>query len=291
MDFLNYREELGIGYCDEKKFKYFLNRLFNKLGEPMKVPTATRLIAPNDYRTFCDLVGIQIDYYVLDANPMDDGKRYQYCLDVLKEHSADFLDFLSYAVSFVNSIGIRKGMTSVRNREYYADILIDALKTAHIEFELVMEKDEYFIFPKGAAELDSVLISQPLEWLKDYPKSHKTYCIALRQYSEGVYIRDVADNLRKALEDFLREFLGNEKDLNGNKKEAETYLKQANANPQLVNMFGSLLTHYYLLNNDIAKHNDKVDKTYLEFLLYQTGIFIRMLIVVRQEYKESSHAD
>ena len=54
-------------------------------------------------------------------------------------------------------------------------------------------------------------------------------------------------------------------------------------------MLVSLISHYYLLNNEVAKHNDKMDKKYLEFLLYQTGIFIRMLIVVKME--ETNNAD
>ena len=73
------------------------------------------------------------------------------------------------------------------------------------------DKDGVFIFPKGAKELDDALVSEPLEWLREYPQAHKTYCIALKQYSDGIYIRDVADNLRKTLETFLQEFLGNTK--------------------------------------------------------------------------------
>lgn len=135
----------------------------------------------------------------------------------------------------------------------------------------------------GAKEFDDALISEPLEWLKDYPKARKTYVIALQQYSDGQYIRDVADNLRKAFEEFLKEFLGNNNDLNKNKKEVETYLKAQNAAPQLVSMLVSLISHYYMLNNEVAKHNDKMDDKYLEFLLYQTGIFIRMLIITKTE--------
>ena len=132
-------------------------------------------------------------------------------------------------------------------------------------------------------ELEDALVSEPLEWLKEYPLSHKTFCIALKQYSDGSYIRDVADNLRKALEDFLREFLGNNNDFNKNKKEVENYLKSQSVDSHLITILCSLLNHYYLLNNEIAKHNDKMDKKYLEYLLYQTGIFIRTLIVVKRE--------
>ena len=121
-----------------------------------------------------------------------------------------------------------------------------------------------------------------MEWLNDYPKARKTYSVALQKYSDGQYVRDVADNFRKAFEEFLREYLNNNNDLNKNKKEVETFLKEQNAAPQLITMLGALITHYYMLNNEVAKHNDKMDARYLEFLMYQTGVFIRMLIVVKK---------
>ena len=144
------------------------------------------------------------------------------------------------------------------------------------------------IRPKGAKELDTTLVSEPLDWLKDYPKTRKTFCIALKQYTDGVYIRDVADNFRKALEEFFQEFLGNTKNLANNIAEIFKYLNNNNAENELSSMVKSLLNSYDTLNNKIAKHNDKVDKMFLEFLMYQTGIFIRMLIVVKKNEKSSS---
>lgn len=44
----------------------------------------------------------------------------------------------------------------------------------YIPFEVLNDEEGYFIFPKGAKELDNALVSQPLEWLKEYPKAHKT---------------------------------------------------------------------------------------------------------------------
>ena len=33
MDFLDYREKLGIGFCDNEKYKFFLVKIFSILGE------------------------------------------------------------------------------------------------------------------------------------------------------------------------------------------------------------------------------------------------------------------
>ena len=90
---------------------------------------------------------------------------------------------------------------------------------------------------------------------------------------------------RKALEEFCQEFLGNTKNLANNITEVFQYLGKNNAEPEVASMMKSLMNTYDTLNNKIAKHNDKVDEKYLEFLMYQTGVFIRMLIVVDQASK------
>lgn len=274
MKWIDYRNKLGIAFSDNDKAKI----LANKIATFIKNGALNSSYTTDDYYRFCLMTGI------LYSTPYPET---QGICRLFSAKGLSIPQIISYYVAFVNT----QNDATKSHRKTLIKILGEFLEDLNIQYEILSDKDGYFIFPKGAAELDDALVSQPLEWLKEYPKSYKTFCIALRQYSEGIYIRDVADNLRKTLEDFLREFLNNNSDLNKNKKEAEAYLKQANADPQLINMFGSLLTHYYLLNNEIAKHNDKVDKTYLEFLLYQTGVFIRMLIVVKQEYKEDTHAD
>lgn len=280
MDWLDYRDALGIGFSDYDKVEFFIRKMFNLIDDDSDNTRCQ--INEDEYFRFCNTTGSKY----LQTYP---GDGYSKILKILNANSHSLHSFLAYYIAFVNCQ--EDNQYKHLKRENYKNILCNMLYESHIPYDLKEDEDGYFVFPKGAGELDDALVSEPLEWLKDYPTAHETYCIALRQYADGIYIRDIADNLRKALEDFLREFLENEKDLNSNKKVVEQYLKDANANPQLVNMFGSLLTHYYLLNNDIAKHNNKVDKTYLEFLLYQTGVFIRMLIVVKKEREAHTHAD
>lgn len=105
----------------------------------------------------------------------------------------------------------------------------------------------------------------------------------MRQYSDGIYIRDVADNLRKALETFLQEFLGNTKNLETNKNEICKYLGEQGVDAGISGLFQPLINAYKNINDRIAKHNDAVDKKLLEFLLYQTGLLIRMVITVKAE--------
>lgn len=282
MDWIDYREKLGIGFCDKEKLKYLQVNINNHLE------TIAEKVSFQDYFNFCNMAGI-VCRISLDQD-WEAGERFDIIRHIIINSFSTLESFLSCYIAFLNTYKNPIEGASVFNREDYKNLLLNLLRKAHIPYDIIEEDEDYFVFPRGAQEFDDALVSQPLEWLTKYPKAHKTFCTALRQYSDGFYIRDVADNLRKALEEFLREFLGNDCDLNKNKKGIEAYLKTENADPQLINMFGSLITHYYLLNNEIAKHNDKVDSKYLEFLLYQTGIFIRMLIVVKQNNEEANHA-
>lgn len=290
MNFVDYREKLGIGFCDKEKLNYFLVRIFNKLNM-IAEDNYEQTVDPEEYWKFCNLTGTHIDYAELTDTDTCRG-RYQHCLNILTEHNDDLRDFLSYYIAFANSVNIQKKGNRVLTRVDLVAFLVNALDAAHIQFEVETSEDkEIFIFPKGAVELDSALISQPLEWLRNYPKSHKTYCIALKQYANEEYIRDVADNLRKALESFLQEFLGNEKNLETNKTEICRYLSSQNVDSGINSLFSQIINAYKNLNDRIAKHNDKVDSKLLEFLLYQTGVLVRMVLVVKQaEMEENSHA-
>lgn len=268
MNLIDYREKLGIAFCDKEKVELFLAKAYMAFSETVSLE---REITATLYNNYCFNAGIKapVEYY---SEYTDGYKAFQH----LMQATEDFKKFLYYYTVFLNSA---KKDSSERNEwikafKYWAS-------ESGLLFEFYEDGDNVFIFPQGAKELDDALVSEPLEWLSEYPQAHKTYCIALKQYSDGIYIRDVADNLRKAFEEFLREFLVNNNDLNKNKKEIENYLKSQNADPQLITMLVSLISHYYLLNNEVAKHNDKVDEKYLEYLLYQTGVFIRMLLVVK----------
>jgi len=47
-------------------------------------------------------------------------------------------------------------------------------------------------------------------------------------------------------------------------------------------LFQPLINAYKNINDRIAKHNDYVDEKLLEFLLYQTGVLIRMVLSVKR---------
>ena len=268
MKWVDYREKLRIGFNDKQKFEMLSAILKNYVGNVVEGN-----LDEDSYFNYCQMVGE--DYW----NICQPYQRLQDSLD----KSTSIHELVAKYIAFCNTYSVQYTGYSynVVGKDQVLRYLEESLEKLNIRYEVVEDEDGIFIFPLGAKELDDALVSEPLGWLNAYPNARKTFANALRQYSNGSYIRDVADNFRKALEDFLKEFLNNNNDLNKNKKEVEAYLKSQNADPHLIAMFVALISHYYLLNNEVAKHNDKMDKKYLEFLMYQTGMFIRMLIVVK----------
>lgn len=278
MDWLDYREKLGIGFSDEEKGKLFIGKVQNFIYSASRCP-----FEEQDEMNFCNEIGCASlcnsdrVFNMLDLDtPVGLKRSWLY----LEKHTDDALDFLAHMIALINTYGGKKG-----DRDIILNTVKRALDESHISYDIFQEGKKYFIFPKGAKELDDALVSEPLEWLKDYPNAQKTYIIALKQYSEGIYIRDVADNLRKALEAFLQEFLGNSKNLETNKNEICKYLGEQGVDAGVSGLFQPLINAYKNINDRIAKHNDAVDKKLLEFVLYQTGVLIRMVLSVKQEEK------
>lgn len=281
MDFLDYREKLGVGFDDESKFKYFKTKLFNILNWVCGDASSGCLDA-KEYICFCNLTGTELNNYLCESYDLSD--RMRHCVKVLDHHASNLTEFLPYCMAFINSVRAEK--YGNWKRINFVNAVTKMLDESHIPYELLEDNDEYFIFPKGAPELDAALVSEPLEWLKDYPVAHRTYVTALKQYADGIYIRDVADNLRKTLEAFLQEFLGNSKNLETNKNEICKYLGGQGVDAGIIGLFQPLISAYKNINDRIAKHNDAVDKKLLEFLLYQTGVLIRLVLTVKQADKE-----
>ena len=59
------------------------------------------------------------------------------------------------------------------------------------------------------------------------------------------------------------------------------YLTENNINSETNQMIQALINRYRLLNDKAVKHNDEIDVRSIEFLMYQTGLFMRLLIELR----------
>ena len=265
MKWVDYRGKLGIGFDDEAKFEMLSNILKNFVDN-----IVCESYDEISYLNYCQMVGEPFyDFY----------RPYQHLSESLEKCHCT-AELISKYIAFYNTCKPAYNGYDTVSKNQILDCLKSALDKLNIHYEILEDADGVFIFPKGAQELDDALVSEPLEWLNDYPNTHKTYVIALKQYSESVYIRDVADNLRKALESFLQEFLGNNKNLETNKNEICKYLGEKGVDAGIIGLFQPLINAYKNINDRMVKHNDAVDEKLLEFLLYQTGILIRMVLSI-----------
>lgn len=274
MDWIDYREKLGIGFSDRNKVEYFMTKIFNLLdggGDKMRLQ-----IDEDEYFNFCNVTGTPMRHGPLY------GEGYKIIMDVLHRNSHTLEHFLAYYMALVNCQKDNKCKSW--SKENFENALCNVLWQSHIPYEILKDKDGIFVFPKGAEEMDAALVSQPLSWLSAYPKAHNAYVKALKEYSEATpgNASDIADKFRKALETFFQEFFTCDKSLENCKGLYGNYLKSQNVPPEITANFETLLQAYTNFMNGYAKHHDKTGLNVLEYIMYQTGNIIRLLITLKQ---------
>lgn len=269
MDWNSYREILGIGLNDEEKFKLAKRRVLNFV----KLLQNNRFIYDEvSYYRFSNVVGCKYnDSYTLVHledyfNNVDDHRVLIFSL-----------------VAWANTIDLSlipeyKRADGYLTKEFVINFVKGLVKEVNLNMEVIEDEDGVFVIPKGCSEFDIALISEPFVWLKDYPESKKQYTRILRAYENGEYTRDIADNCRKLLEQFLQEFFDNKSNLENNLKNVGTHLKEKGLSKELTNMVQTLIDYYKKYNDSNAKHNDLVPENALEYIIYQTGLFIRLLL-------------
>jgi len=210
-------------------------------------------------------------------------------MQYLEEVIGSFKHFLAALVAFANTYGPYSD--ELREKDKFVSYLKRALSDSGILFDVVEDADGIFIFPKGAKELDDKLVSEPLQWLAQFPNARNAWIKALKAYADATdnNASDCADLFRKALEQFFKEFFSSDKSLENYKSEYGALMKSRGIPAELSNMFEKVLNQYTAYMNNYAKHKDGTAKIALEYIMYQTGSLIRFLITLKQE--EMNHAD
>ena len=72
------------------------------------------------------------------------------------------------------------------------------------------------------------------------------------------------------------------KALESNKSIYGNYLSKAGVPKEIASNFETLLQTYCSFMNGYAEHHDKTELNVLEYLMYQTGNIIRLLITLKQ---------
>ncbi len=266
MNYIDYRKQLGISWNNDDNITAFRTVTINSL-ESVSRQTGSYFISENEYLSFCN--NANVTYY-----QYGDGDFLVRIIRSLKDRNLLFEELLVRYVALINCFD-----TSNRRNEF-KKWLVDALNTSYIPVEVFDDTDGCFIFPHGAKELDDPLVSELLVWVQQYPKTHKKYCESLRRYSRKEFenISDVADDFRKVLETFFQEFFNQNKSLENMKKDYGGFLKTKGVPSEMSNDFVTILNCYTNFMNDYAKHHDATSEKVLEYIMYQTGNIIRLLI-------------
>ena len=272
MNWVDYREKLGIGFSDKEKASYFITKMFNVLDD--NSDEIRNQIDEKEFFVFCDMTGTPMRHTRLF------GERYNLIIKVIESHSSSLEDFLAYYIAFINCQ--KDNSYKPLKRKDYINLACNLLDDSLLPYEIVEDKEGVYIFPKGVPELDSALVSEPLHWLKASPSAEKAWIKALREYAESheENASDIADKFRKTLEAFFQEFFNGSKSLENYKTEYGDYLKQRGIPKEVAGNFETLLQAYTNYINNYAKHRDATSDKVLEYLMYQTGNIMRLLITV-----------
>lgn len=275
MKWVDYREKLGIGLDDKEKHTMCMNRIRNIVLE------YDRYYSENELYKYMNTVGESIEdcYYSI-------GEEIKVAVNSVCA-AKTFKEFLSKYVALINSANenrmVQNGNTGKFISEVFEAAITGTLEDFSIPYDIYRDNDGVFIFPKGVPEFDRELVSNNLLWLENYPETEKAWVKALKDYSSGEEPSEVADNFRKALERFFQRFFHSEKTLESMKSEYGRYLKDHGIPSEIAGNFETLLQQYTNFMNGFAKHHDKTVRSILEYIMYQTGNIIRLLIKLDDE--------
>lgn len=143
--------------------------------------------------------------------------------------------------------------------------------------EVISFLESYF---KGTPQItQKPEIKETQEWLTNYPASQKIYNEAIDKYKQRIYQRNVLDDMRLALETFLKEILQNQKSLENQLSEVGKFQKEKGLSPEFIGMFNRLLDYYAKYQNNYVKHNDAVKYSEIDFVINLTTLFMRNFIL------------
>jgi hypothetical protein len=133
------------------------------------------------------------------------------------------------------------------------------------------------------SELDEALIGRTQHFLGPFPDALPLFEQAVQKHANGVFLRNVLDDLRLALELLLKVLLCNDKSLENQVSALGAFIKAKGGSTELSNMFVKLIDYYAKYQNTYVKHDDAVIEEEVEFIFELTASFMKHL--VRLSYK------
>ena len=166
---------------------------------------------------------------------------------------------------------------------------VNSLFQLLLDLEYMAENKKCYRFlPKGyeQAELlmssenivNSELVSKTKHWLEKFPQSLEQYNNALTKYEGEIFERNTLDDMRLSFELLVNAILANSKSLENNIADIGTQLKDCDTSSELRNMCTKIIKYYADFQNNNVKHNDKVNKNEIEYVIELTSVLMKFLI-------------
>lgn len=268
MDKFNKRWSITSTDSYEDAFRKFKTRILNIFEN------IDRHLTDESITAFCQFYGIKEVWH----SGMMDNVWSTNISDRLKQEY-DEKEFYKL-IELIFSLDIRATMGyGGHDYTYSKDILyrdvVKAVELSDVNLSITATDGEVILYPKGEDLLDEELVNSPLSFLNKESAEH--FIQALQFYQSKKHIKS-AESLRRTLEEFLRNKLGNTKGLSANITELQTKLKADKRDAQVRNIVGSIFSYLDQYFNENSKHNDgDIDDSENEFLIYQTGLLVRYI--------------
>lgn len=142
----------------------------------------------------------------------------------------------------------------------------------------LVSRYSYFAENDTESGINESLIEEARHWLEEYPESLRLYQEALTLFENGVFKRNLLDDLRLALELLLKTILNNEKSLENQIGVLGDHLRSRGGSKELINMFVKLVEYFCKYQNSYVKHDDAVIEEEIEFIFEITSSFMKHIV-------------
>ena len=164
--------------------------------------------------------------------------------------------------------------------------VVEALQLSNANVKILKKENDYELYPIHIELLDEPLVIDNLIWLDKYKITKEHFSSAVKMQRKKQNYRNIIDELRFSLESFFQQLFSNKKTLENQKNNVGEFLKNNNISTTISNMYIKLFDLYTVYNNDNAKHGDNITEQEIDYLIYLTGSFIRLVLQIEESKKE-----
>lgn len=125
---------------------------------------------------------------------------------------------------------------------------------------------------------NSSIVEETYHWLNDYPKALEKYSEGLIKFQANLFERSSIDDIRLSFELVVKQILNNDKSLENQLAEIGSRLKEKDVSPELRNMYVKLMDYYTKYQNTYVKHDDRINKNEIEYIIELTSLMMKFLI-------------